>query len=220
MLNKLRKEQGFTLIELLIVVAIIGILAAIAIPQFSAYRQKGFNAAAVADIKNSKTAQESMFADFQGYGKSAPNIMLTNATNVAGAGTLIPGAMGPGTSAAAGAVLDGPRASDGTACGIGVGISNGVKFYATSAVVVAPANASNSYIMATKHDSGTRVYFTETESTALMFVQNDAWAGGALNVGGTTPTGLAGIPAAADNTVQIDATTSGGGLPTDKWAAM
>ncbi len=67
MLQKLSSKKGFTLIELLIVVAIIGILAAIAIPQFAAYRQKGYNSAATSDLKNSKTALESFYADNQKY---------------------------------------------------------------------------------------------------------------------------------------------------------
>jgi type IV pilus assembly protein PilA len=67
MLNKFRSRKGFTLIELLIVVAIIGILAAVAIPQFSAYRIKGFNSAALSDLRNFKTQMESAFADQQAY---------------------------------------------------------------------------------------------------------------------------------------------------------
>lgn len=63
MLQKLRNKKGFTLIELLIVVAIIGILAAIAIPQFAAYRQKAFNSAAESDLKNTKTNLESYYSE-------------------------------------------------------------------------------------------------------------------------------------------------------------
>lgn len=67
-LKKARKNnKGFTLVELMIVVAIIGILAAIAIPQFQAYRAKAFNSAAESDLKNFKTAMEAGLADNQTY---------------------------------------------------------------------------------------------------------------------------------------------------------
>jgi type IV pilus assembly protein PilA len=62
-----KNQKGFTLIELLIVVAIIAILAAIAIPQFAKYRQKAFNAAAESDLRNTKTGMESYFTDNQAY---------------------------------------------------------------------------------------------------------------------------------------------------------
>lgn len=67
MKNSISGQKGFTLIELLIVVAIIGILAAVAIPQFSAYRAKAYNSAAQSDLKNAKTAFEAYFTENQSY---------------------------------------------------------------------------------------------------------------------------------------------------------
>src|SRR5215470_11604179 len=60
-------RKGFTLIELLIVVVIIGILAAIAIPKFANTKEKAYVAAMKSDLRNMATAEESYFADNQTY---------------------------------------------------------------------------------------------------------------------------------------------------------
>ena len=63
MLRKLDGEKGFTLIELLIVIAIIGILAAIAIPQFSAYKQRTYNSDTQASLHNLYLSCKAFWAD-------------------------------------------------------------------------------------------------------------------------------------------------------------
>lgn len=64
-------KKGFTLIELLIVVVIIGILAAIAIPKFSNTKDKAKLASIKTDIRNYMTAEEAYFSDNQQYGDDA-----------------------------------------------------------------------------------------------------------------------------------------------------
>src|SRR6476659_4469805 len=65
----MRNKKGFTLIELLIVVVIIGILAAIAIPKFSSVKQKGYKTQAIAELQSLKTAEETFFTDSNRYGQ-------------------------------------------------------------------------------------------------------------------------------------------------------
>ncbi|MDA0380624.1 pilin [Vibrio owensii] len=60
--NKQKKQQGFTLIELMIVVAVIGVLAAIAIPQYQTYVKKGAAGAAYATATALKTNVEDYIA--------------------------------------------------------------------------------------------------------------------------------------------------------------
>jgi len=78
----MRDNKGFTLIELLIVVVIIGILAAIAIPKFSATREKAYFAAMKSDLKNLASQQEIYYSDTYTYSTVQANLAFTNSDAV------------------------------------------------------------------------------------------------------------------------------------------
>lgn len=78
-------RKGFTLIELLIVVVIIGILAAIAIPKFANTKEKAVVASMKSDLRNLVTAQEGFFSDNQDY---AGILGPAQINGLAGAGTV------------------------------------------------------------------------------------------------------------------------------------
>jgi prepilin-type N-terminal cleavage/methylation domain-containing protein len=85
-------RKGFTLIELLIVVVIIGILAAIAIPKFANTKEKAVVASMKSDLRNLVTSQEAFFSDNQDY---AGSLGLAQVNGTGGAGTV---AFGPSTN--------------------------------------------------------------------------------------------------------------------------
>jgi type II secretion system protein G len=78
----MRDQKGFTLIELLIVVVIIGILAAIAIPKFSATREKAYFAAMKSDLKNLASQQEIYYADSYSYTNNQTNLGFVSSEGV------------------------------------------------------------------------------------------------------------------------------------------
>ena len=196
-----RDAEGFTLVELMIVVAIIGILAAIAIPQFAAYRQRAFNSSAQSDVRNTKTAEEVMQVDNQVYGATS-NAILPGAGHGGGAGATLAGPLAPATIAIAGANLTSTNAAA-VNVGLGIGVGNQVFLQADTEV-----GGVGSFVITGRHDQGPRSYSTDSDTTAIYFINDPGMVGlGALTV--TPVVATVGVddlqltPAAVGTTAQV-----------------
>jgi len=114
----LRTRKGFTLIELLIVVVIIGILAAIAIPKFANTKAKAYVTAMKSDLRNLVTAEEAFFSDSSKYTAVLAQLKYQNSTGTVAPTVTVGAGMWSATNAHTQLV--------GTTCGIGINTPNTV----------------------------------------------------------------------------------------------
>jgi len=210
MLTKMRNRKGFTLIELMIVVAIIAILAAIAVPQYKAYVMKARNKKAIAQVQLARNAEASVEEQIDCYGITDDSANLANAPGGNGDGTILAGPLPPASAAVAGGMITGDHPITGAI---------GAQPYEVAAGISAQCNTeganNRTYQCVAYHVDADTHYAVDGDNDATIYwVRNPNWPG-TVDPGDDFPATIPAVQVGTDEFNGVD----GGGAPTNTWTA-